>query len=454
MQSIKANGTIQAKFNPDKTQIIASIYPADGGDPVTYDEVIARLKQMGVSGGIRDNAIRDTLKTVDDTKRRAVDVVLAQGVLSEPGKDGTVRFLVPQDALRRPLPMHPRCPDVVNWFALPTDLMVTEGTDLAALQPPTPGVPGRTITSPPVNVLASPGKPADIKAGKNVMLSEDGNRLTAAAEGFVMMNGNRLEVLPLRSMKQPVVGKQLEFGGGAILCEDAQHSALRVGDFLAARGKLVNCRVRCMGDAFVGDAEECEIITNGNLYVAGTLRACDITVRGKIIELEPSYLVGGCIRVSHGMTITQLGDETRAYTEVKIGEDFLTAVRLREIREELTQCEANIQRISHALRPFVSVAMHSTLTDDKRALLKKLQQQQAAQEDRIRILHNEKRAMTMDARENYSEAAVNVVGTVHPCVRIHVRSAMTRIECPYSRMQFVEGIGGKWVRMQALGIRD
>jgi uncharacterized protein len=450
MRSIKANGTIQAKFNADNTQVIATIYPADGGDAVTYDEVIARLKQMNVTSGIKDAVIRDTLKAVEDSKRRAVDIVIAQGTLSEPGKDGSVRFLVPQETLRRPLPMHPRCPDVVDWFALPSDLMVTAGTDLATLQPPTTGTPGRTVTNPPLNVPATTGKPADIAAGSYVTLSEDGLRLTAAAEGFVMMNGNRMEVLPLHSVKEAIVGKQMKFPGGAILCADAQHSNLRVEDFLTARGKLINCRLRCLGDVFVTDAEECEIITNGNLYVSGTLRGCNLTVRGKIIELSPSYIIGGCIRVSHGMTITQLGDESRAYTEVKIGEDFLTAVRLNEIREELTQCEANIQRISHALRPFVSVSMHSTLSDDKRALLKKLQIQQQAQEDRIRALHNEKRTMTMDARENFSDAAVNVVGTVYPCVRIHIRSAMTRIETPYSRMQFVEGVGGKWVRMQAL----
>ena len=191
-------------------------------------------------------------------------------------------------------------------------------------------------------------------------------------------------------------------------------------------------------------------MTTGNLYLSGVMRGCHVTVRGKVLELANSFVIGGCIRASHGMTITNLGDDSKTFTEVKIGEDYLTGVRVQEIREELGQCEENIKRISQALRPFVSVATHSTLDMAKRALLKRLQQQQAAQELRIKALHNEKRTLTMDARDDYSAAAVNILGTIHPCVRVHVRSAMTRIESPYSQMQFVEGVGGKWVRMQPL----
>ncbi len=450
MNSIRINGKIDAKFNLDKTQVLASISPPEGGDPVTYDEVIAKLRQMLVSHGIREQSIRDAIKAVEDTKRKAVDVVIAQGTLPEAGKDGSVRFLLPIEELRRPLPMHPRNMDIVDWFEINAKLLVKPETDLAALVPPTVGQPGKTITTPPVNVLAASGKAPDIRAGNHVVLSDDGLRLTATTEGYVLLNGNVLEILPLRSVQEVIVGKQVEFPGGAVLCADAQHSTLRTGDFLAARGKLINCKIRCFGDVFLSDAEDCEIVTTGNLYVSGLMRGCHVTVRGKVLELADSFVIGGCIRASHGMTVTHLGDESKTFTEVKIGEDYLTGVRVQEIREELTQCEENIKRISSALRPFVSVATHSTLDMAKRALLKRLQQQQAAQELRIKALHNEKRTLTMDARDDYSDAAVNILGTIHPCVRVYVRSAMTRIETAYSRMQFVEGVGGKWVRMQPL----
>lgn len=450
MHSIRAHGKLEARFNLDKTQVVASIHPADGGDPIQYEDVIEKLRQLGVQNGIREASIRDAIQAVKETGRRAVDVVIAQGVLPEHGKDGSVRFLLPRDELRRPLPMHPLNFDIVNWFQLNPTLIVNPDTDLAALIPPTMGQPGKTLTLPPVNVPPNPGKPPDICAGSYVVKSDDGLRLVSQTEGFVLLNGNVLEILPLRKIEETIVGKQLEFPGGAILYADAQHSTLRMGDFLAARGKLINCKIRCFGDVFLSYAEDCEIITTGNLYLSGTMRNCQVTVRGKLTELGSSFVVGGCIRASQGIAISHLGDEAKTFTEVKIGEDYLTGVRVQEIREELDRCEANIKRISQALRPFISVSVHSTLDMAKRALLNQLQQQQQAQEARVRVLHNEKRTMTMEARENYSDAAVNIFGTIHPSVRVHVRTAMTRIECPYSNMQFVEGVGGKWVRMQSL----
>jgi len=450
MRSIRAHGKLDARFNLDKTQVVASIYPTDGGEPVQYEDVIENLRQLGVLSGIREPSIRDAIQAVNETGRRAVDVVIAQGTLPEQGKDGSVRFLLPAEELRRPLPMHPLNFDIVNWFELNTNLIVKPDTDLVALIPPTTGQPGKTLTLPPANVPVTAGKPPDIRAGNYVAKSEDGLRLVAQTEGFVLLNGNVIEILPLCSVQETIVGKQMEFKGGAILCADAMHSTLRMGDFLAARGKLINCKIRCFGDVFLSHAEDCEIVTTGNLYISGTIHGCQVTVRGKVMELGNSFIVGGCIRASHGIAISHLGDESKTFTEVKIGEDYLTGVRVQEIREELDQCEANIKRISQILRPFVSVSVHSTLDIVKRALLQQLQNQQQTQQARVRTLHNEKRAMTMEAHENYSDAAVNILGTIHPSVRVHVRTAMTRIECPYSNMQFVEGVGGKWVRMQSL----
>ena len=448
MRSTRAQGKLDARLNSDKTQVVASIYPADGGEPVQYDDVIEKLRQLGVTSGIREASIRDALQAVGETGRRAVGVVIAQGTLPEHGKDGSVRFLLPVEELRRPLPMHPKNSDIVNWFELNANLIVKPETDLAVLTPPTIGQPGKTLMLlAPANVPATAGKQPNVQIGNHVFQSEDGFRLVAQAEGFVRLNGNVIEILPLRKVEETIVGKQMEFPDGAILCADALHSTFRTGDFLAARGKLINCKIRCFGDVFLSHAEDCEIITTGNLYLSGTMRGCQVTARGKVLELGNSVIVGGCVRASRGITITYLGDEGKTFTEVKIGEDYLMGVRIQEMREELERCEANIKRISQALHPFVSVSVHSTLDLAKRALLNQLQQQQQAQKARIRALHNEKRTMTMEAHENYSDAAINILGTVYPSVRVHVRTAMTRIECPYSKMQFVEGISGKWVRM-------
>src|SRR5947209_5336021 len=185
-QAHPRNGTMELKFNEDRTLVLATIHPAsNGGEAVTVADVHARLTAMGVTYGVRDDAISVAIDFTQTACRDAVDVIVATGAIPVAGTDAQVRYRMPLESLAQPLPTYrdafPDHPHVPNWFALDPRNFIKAGQDLATIIPAQPGVPGQTLTWPIKAVPAGLGRPPAIHAGCNVTLA-DGTRLVAAAD--------------------------------------------------------------------------------------------------------------------------------------------------------------------------------------------------------------------------------------------------------------------------------
>ena len=120
-----------------------------------------------------------------------------------------------------------------------------------------------------------------------------------------------------------------------------------------------------------------------------------------------------------------------------------------EIQEELQACESNITRISMALKPFLTLAGHDAVTDDKRQLVSKLQGQKRSQETHIKELHYERRRLLIASKEHLI-SYVLVSTTVYAGVMITIRNGATQIETPMERVKFIESPGGKSVDVELL----
>src|ERR1051326_5845772 len=172
---INRNGSMELKFNEDRTQALLTVHPALGdGDAVTLEEVLTRLKKMGVSYGIREAAIVEALRFTQEKAIDCVDRVVAQGALPVDGKDAKVSFLMPMDTLSKPLPKRSDASHLIDWFSLDPEKMVKADQELAAIVPAQSGTPGKTLTWPVQSVACRPGKPAAVSIGQGVRAVEGG----------------------------------------------------------------------------------------------------------------------------------------------------------------------------------------------------------------------------------------------------------------------------------------
>ncbi len=442
MANIQVNGSLELKFNADRSQVLATIHPPrGGGKDITAADVADRLKGMGVTYGIRDSAIRDAVHTVSETSTAAT-VVAAQGVLPQDGTDGSVKFLVDLSAISQPIPRH--------WSGLPDystigpARMASAGTELAHIVLPHNGTPGKTLTLPIQPIPPKPVKAAPITVGDNVSVSDDRTRLTAREAGAVIYHAEKLSVEPLNLVDEAINGGSYRYTGAVCLKADTTGASISASGFVYACTHIRGCRIRARGDVFINDATDCTIIADGNIYLTSRLENCEVNTPGRLLGTPASIVVGGSISATNGCEAGTVGSDSFVITEINAGVDSFSSVRLRELEEDLCSAEENVKRIQLVLRPFGNVTTHASLPEDKKQLVQRLQEQAHAQESRIREIHSEKRLLAIGSRANTN---VNLVfkGTVYPAVWLRIGTAATQIESPVTASAFTRSAGGKSV---------
>ena len=450
MQHNGKNGTIELKFSEDRSQVFGTIRPPQkDGEAVTPAEIIQRLNSMGVSYGYKEQALADIIRASTVRGETAVGVLIAEGEVPRDGKDARVCYGLPLETLKVPLPRRDDGSKLIDWFALDSERLVKAGDELATIVPAIPGVPGKTVTTPIQTIAPRSGRPAALYAGANVRTSDDGQHLTAQNDGLVVLHGDQLTVHGLRQTFEDVLNETQHYPTGAVLHGGVTGAQVFAGTFIAVKGRACGCSLRANGDVFLHAAEDCEIATPGNVYVFGSLTNCRVTTLKKVIAIGEATLTGGTVRAFEGVTADTLGAEDFTETVLELGVNAYAELRTRETQEELATCEENSRRIQQTLRPFVTLAVHSTLTDEKRALLQKLQAQQRTQELRIKELHNERRRLLIESKEKFP-AVAEVRRTVYPGVWIRIHAAETLVEAPLEGVYFTGGIGGKTVQYLSL----
>jgi uncharacterized protein (DUF342 family) len=443
----RKNGFLELKFNDDRTQALATIYPpSPDGEPVQAIEVIDRLKNMGVTYGIREAEILEAIHQVSNTRATLI-VVAAQGTLPEQGQDAKIRYRLPLETLSRPLPKNEH--GFPDWFALEPAKMVRADDDLAVIVPPNGGAPGKTLTWPPKDIPPKAGKPAALVAGPHVRIAEDSLRMSADADGYVVLQHEKLTVYALRQIQDPVMGGTHLFAAGAVFTGTVKSAQITAGEFLAIKGATQGCRIRCHGDVYLTSAEQCAIVAAGDVYVSVGLRDCEITTPRRVIMVADAGIVGGKVCALEGIEAVILGAEDFTATELTAGVDRYSRIRIAELEEELAGCEANIMRIRQALKPFATLAAHTALPEDKRQLLQKLQTQKRTQEARITALQLERHEMLLGIKGR-RPGTITVLKTAYPGVWISINNAAMQVESPLEQVQFVEGAGGRSVELRPL----
>jgi hypothetical protein len=322
--------------------------------------------------------------------------------------------------------------------------MVKAEEELAAIALPQSGRPGKTLTWPIKDIPAKMGKPAEFIVGANCRLSEDGTRLFAEHDGYAVLHNDQITVYPLRHMEETVSGGEHWFPKGAVFMRNVQQAKVTTGSFLAIRGVAFGCHLRAHGDVILTHAENCTIIAEGNIYIRAKLKNCKVITRKKIIALGAAEMLGGEICGAEGVEAITLGAEDSTPTLVLSGADLYSPLRDAEIEQELATCQENTVRISQTLKPFATLTMQSSLTDEKRLLFQRLQAQLRTQEARTKELHNERRSLAILMKERLP-GMVSIAKKVYPGVQIVLQEATFDVDRPLEQVQFVPAPGGKSV---------
>ena len=270
--------------------------------------------------------------------------------------------------------------------------------------------------------------------------SADSLHVHATTDGYCYLHGERLTVAGFQQFPEEVVGGYHTFEQGVIFFDAITDAEIVAEEFIAVQGEVKNCTLRSKGDILLQNAENCIIVTAGTVYVDGDLINCDIKTRQKVVGSPYSRIMGGTVRAFREITAGSVGTSDFIETTLEVGNDHYTPLRDIEIEQEMVGCNYNILRIQSALKPFSSSAAHRNLTDERRALIQQIQSHQKVQEDRIRLLREEKRRNVLLTKERVT-ATITVVET-HPGVWIRNGRLQLLVETPMQHVQFVEAQRG------------
>ena len=441
------NGKFEVTLNEDRTVAFATIYPPRGGESATVAEVRRSLTSIGVAYGINDHAIREAILASESKDRTISNVMVAEGEPSVDGKDAEVEFTIPIEVLSMPLPPHPSLLPIPDWFALDERKLVTRGQQLALISREDAGTAGRTLTWPIKTIPPRPGKPASIIAGDHVHEVENVG-LVASCDGYACLAGEILTIYPVQVFDKDLRGEQSGLLG-VVVRGHAIQADIRTSSVVAIKGVAVACKIRADEDIIISYAENCEIATAGSVYVLQGLKNCTIVARTRVVACGGAVIQGGTVKAGAGLDAVELGSQTENHTTIITGSDHFSVIRSREIQEELSECEANFSRITHALQPFTAHNGSVGLSDAKREMLHKLQLQKRTLDLRINQLHTERRLVSL-LRHEISEGKVNATGVVWPGVSIDIRDLKLQIDASISNVRFQRASNGKSIEVISL----
>lgn len=242
---------VEIKITPMKATIKVSSDILEKNVQLTEELICYRLNRMGVQCGIQMDTIKQLIKALKFDN----DLVVAEGVPPERGRDAVIEFEVNVDPEKKP---HSMKDGKVDYRDIQAFTAVKEGQIIARRFPPTEGKPGKTVTGE--EIPASPGEEKMLPQGKNTHISEDGQYLLAEKTGVIFHEAGLINVEEILNIHGDV-----DFG---------------VGNIKYTGDVMINGNIR------PGFCVE----TEGNIHIKGDVESARIVSRNGSVTIEKGVI--------------------------------------------------------------------------------------------------------------------------------------------------------------------
>lgn len=377
---------IVVEISADRMEASLRILAVENMPRPSRREVEDAIAATGVVYGLMADNIEAAL--ADD--RGEETTVVARGEVPVAGEDGHIEV----DAeLIRPAGTPRELPDGrVDYRDLGIIRNVEAGRRVAWRIAPTAGFPGRTVLGE--EIPPPPGKVAEFKLGKNVVVDPDGEHLVAATGGqlelapqgivevhacfahegdvdlgsgdidfigSVRVAGAVREGATVRAQKDVEVEGWIAgatvIAGGNILVKQGirgrQHGHVEAGGNVTARF-IENAAVKAAGNVEVGEA-----IMHSRVEAGG-----EVVVRGR-----KGLLVGGTVIAGQRIVARVIGSQLATRTVLEVGVDPGLKQQLADLIHRLQNLDKQLDEVSKALT-FLERAGGSPSGEKRNAFLK------------------------------------------------------------------------------------
>ncbi len=439
------DGYFSTRVTSDRLTAFVDIHPPiKGGRPVESIEILRSLRDDGVEHVLEENVI-SAVSTCKKEGESIYRVVAAQGIPSKPSQDGSVRFLFPvgsefdfsKDESGR-----------VDYKDRGKILSVLPGEELAYLEPPVEGEPGRDVYGKPVSVPKP--KKVSLIAGKGVE-TDDGRIFRASVQGQPILMGNELSVREVYVISGDVDMStgNVDFSGTVVVNGTVREGfSVRCDGDVEIKGAVESGTVVAAGNghlsAVIGDKSYVEIggdlsvrFIQGGEVVAGkdievgayvlhsrVMSGGDIKVEGK------KGVIGGHLTALKRIDLSSAGAIMGTVTILEAGTSYYLKRELSELEERISHAQEAMDRIYALLQS--TLPAYRAGKEIPRELAERLRLIQRKKDELASVLRLWKDRQ-MSIRRQIADAGdivpiVSIRNKAYPGVEVRIRGEVKHIE--------------------------
>lgn len=349
--------------NSDKMTAVMRLYPPSaGGRSLSKAHIMEQIARIRVRAGIDEDAILMAL----EERPYCTDIIVAQGKLPTPGRDGSIVYHFDTDSTARP---ELREDGTVDFFKLNNLHQCTKGQVLAEIIPEQKGENGFDVYGSVL--LAREVKRVTFDHGRNMEKSKDGLQLISMVDGHVSLVGHAVFVSDVYSVED--VGTStgnIEYHGDVEVkgnvCENFSVktdgnvfvSGVVEGAVIEAGGNIIIARGmhgQNKGRLKAGGNVIAKFISAAEVEAAGFVEA-EQFVNAKVsagtninADAGKGLITGGKVVAKGMINARNIGSPMGAATIVEIGTDVESKKRLAELQKSVGEKSKTIPQMKKVL---------------------------------------------------------------------------------------------------------
>lgn len=442
-------------LNEDKTVAYLQFIKKQEDFSCTLDSFQHFLRAQGLKYGIQEDIVESFVANPREYFFSKTPIAI--GLEPQQGKDGKIRYAVSMDDDNRHKPVETD-DGKVDYKEVTRLNNVRKGQLIADLVPPLPGRPGIAVTGEPIP--NKPGKEAKFRVGKNVVLNPEQTAMYAAIDGLVTQTEKgKLNVFPVFE-----VNGNVDYSTGNIDF---------VGTVVIRGNVLTGFKVSAAGDIrVVGGVEGAELYSEGSIEITGgiigynkglvkagqsvkssfiqdgnVVAGEDVLVTQSIMHSNiragrdvicsgtKGLIVGGSIQAGERVQARTIGNSMSTTTSIEVG--VLPELRneLVELRQQVKDIMANLDKSDKALTLLDQLASLGKLSPDKAEMRAKLGMTKKSNIQEMNDL-KERMLNIEKALEDTGKARVDVINMIYGGSKIVIGRYTKYIKEPVSRMSF------------------
>ena len=409
-------------------------------DNYDFEEIMELIKQSGVKIGI-DEAI---VSAMIEEELYETECLIARGIDVVDGVDAYFEFHFNTDFNKVPAL---REDGSVDYWSIHTVELVEEGQIIATYHEPIMGSNGMNVKGK--MLFAKRGRPLPPLTGRGFERSADNKIYTALLNGKIEKQKNRILVSDVHEVNGDVGLKtgNIDFRGdvivhgnvptgaviratGSITIDGTVEGAVLDAnkDIIIRGGMLGSGRgiIRSRGNVHAKFLEYAEVKADGDVNIGSAVN-CNITTNGKVfLKGKLARIVGGKIYAAMGLEGNMLGNDYGVKTEVYVGVNIEVKKEIsyhencvKEAQDMIDKINLGIQQLDEAIK-----AGEAEPTDLRKGSL--LRTKIVKQADLA--THTQQMNKMIEVVENANGACVEVVQFVHPGVIIGINDSVHQME--------------------------